>query len=88
MKLSFDVEAMDVASLMVNVILVARVLGHAHGRTGDPLVMASYVGTDDEFANAILNFSIKYLEQVEADYKEFMAAVKSGRIELAETVDG
>jgi uncharacterized protein (DUF2252 family) len=88
MKLSFDVEAMDVASLMVNVILVARVLGHAHGRTGDPLVMASYVGTDDEFANAILNFSIKYLEQVEADYAEFTAAVKSGRIAVAETVDG
>jgi hypothetical protein len=35
-----------------------------------------------------LNFSIKYLEQVEADYAEFTAAVKSGRIAVAETVDG
>jgi uncharacterized protein (DUF2252 family) len=88
MKLSFDVEALDVATLVVNTILVARVLGHAHGRTGDPLVMASYLGTDDEFANAILAFSVKYVDQVEADYSEFMAAVKSGQIEVADTVDG
>jgi uncharacterized protein (DUF2252 family) len=88
MKLSFDVEALDVATLMVNAILVARVLGHAHGRTGDPLVMASYIGTDDEFATAILNFSIKYVEQVDADFEEFTAAIASGRIEVAETVDG
>jgi uncharacterized protein (DUF2252 family) len=88
MKLSFDVEAMDVATLMVNAILVARVLGHAHGRTGDPLVMASYIGTDDDFAMAILNYSIRYVEQVDADFAEFTAAVKSGRIEVSETVDG
>jgi uncharacterized protein (DUF2252 family) len=88
MKLSFDVEAMDVATLMVNTILVARVLGHAHARTGDPLVLASYVGTDDEFAKAILDFSLKYVDQVDADYNEFMAAVGDGRIQVAPTVDG
>jgi len=88
MKYSFDVESMDVATLMINALLVARVLGHAHGRTGDPLVLAAYIGDDDQFAEAILAFSKNYVQQVQADFDVFTEAIRSGDIEVSATVDG
>lgn len=88
MKYSFDVENLDVAMLIVNAILVARVLAHAHARSGDPLTMAAYMGDNDDFAQGLLDFSRRYVDQVDSDYAEFMDAIAAGHIEVAPSVDG
>jgi uncharacterized protein (DUF2252 family) len=55
-------------------------LARAHARSGDRISIAAYLGNGDSFDRAILEFSERYAEQNERDYRELQAAVKSGRI--------
>jgi len=55
-------------------------LARAHARSGDPIAIASYLGTGDKFDRAILEFSRAYAEQNQRDYEALVKAVKSGRI--------
>jgi hypothetical protein len=59
-------------------------LARAHARSGDRIAIASYLGNNDRFDRAILEFSKAYAEQNERDYQALAAADKSGRIK-AET---
>ena len=59
----------------------ALALGHA--RSGDAALISGYCGQSKELDKALFNFAISYAEQNAADYKEFCAAVKSGRIKVA-----
>ena len=61
-------------------------LARAHARSGDPVAIASYLGTDDTFDAAITDFSRRYAEQNERDYAEFTDAIKAARIEAVEGV--
>ena len=55
-------------------------LARAHARSGDRVAIASYLGKNAIFDRAIVEFSHAYAEQNERDYREFVAAVESGRI--------
>jgi uncharacterized protein (DUF2252 family) len=59
-------------------------LARAHARSGDRIAIASYLGNNDSFDRAILQFSEAYAEQNARDYKRLGKAVKSGKI-TAET---
>jgi uncharacterized protein (DUF2252 family) len=59
-------------------------LARAHARSGDRIAIASYLGSNDSFDRAILEFSEAYAEQNARDYKRLSKAVKSGKI-TAET---
>ena len=61
-------------------------LARAHARSGDPIAMAAYLGTGDEFDQSITDFSARYADQNERDYQAFTAAVSSGRIEAVQGV--
>jgi hypothetical protein len=56
-------------------------LARAHGRSGDPIAIAAYLGNSDTFDQAIGAFSSAYADQNERDYKAFKRAIKEGRIE-------
>ena len=43
-------------------------LARAHARSGDPIAIAEYLGTDDTFDNAIADFSARYADQNQRDY--------------------
>jgi uncharacterized protein (DUF2252 family) len=58
------------------------VLARAHARSGDPSVLSGYIGKNDEFANAIADFSVLYANQNEADYKKMLEAIKTGRLPI------
>ncbi len=86
MKMSATVETMQPFGLNFYAGLCGWTLARAHARSGDPVAMAAYLGTGDEFDQSITDFSARYADQNEKDYLAFTAAVSSGRIEAVQGV--
>ena len=86
MKGSAVVDAMAPVTLRYYAQLCGWTLARAHARSGDAVAMAAYLGRDDAFDRSIVDFSERYADQNEKDYKEFTEAVKSGRLEAVEGV--
>ena len=61
--------------------LCAWALARAHARTGDPLVISSYLGKGARFDRAIARFARLYGDQVEADHASLVRAIGAGRLE-------
>jgi uncharacterized protein (DUF2252 family) len=61
-------------------------LARAHARSGDPVAIAVYLGVDDAFDEGIADFSERYADQNERDYRAFADAIASGRLEAQEGV--
>jgi hypothetical protein len=61
-------------------------LAHAHARSGDPVALAAYLGADDAFDQAITDFSGRYADQNDSDYRAFARAVEDGRIDAVQGV--
>jgi uncharacterized protein (DUF2252 family) len=55
-------------------------LARAHARTGDPAMIAGYLGSSDAFDDAIVKFAKDYGDQTERDYSALLKAIKSGQI--------
>jgi uncharacterized protein (DUF2252 family) len=62
--------------------LCGRTLARAHARSGDPAMIAGYMGKSDVFDKAVANFSRAYADQGERDYATFKKAIRQGRIEV------
>jgi uncharacterized protein (DUF2252 family) len=75
-----EVETFRVPGARLYGRLCGATLARAHGRWGDRLAIASYLGKSDAFDRAMADFSIGYADQNERDYEAFATAVKSGRI--------
>ncbi len=86
MKGSALVETMAPDSMALYARTCGWTLARAHARSGDPVAVAGYLGTSDRFDRAIEEFSGWYADQNERDYEEFVAAVRSGRLEATEGV--
>lgn len=61
--------------------LCGETLARAHGRSGDRVQIAAYLGASDAFDESIADFAEAYADQNEADYAAFRSAVASGRLE-------
>lgn len=59
----------------------AAALANAHARSGDPAVIAGYIGKGEVFADAIAEFAVDYADCNERDHAAMVAAVRAGRIE-------
>jgi uncharacterized protein (DUF2252 family) len=55
-----------------------ELLARGHARSGDPLILAGYIGTGDGFAEALAKFGVAYADQTEKDWKELKRSGKSG----------
>jgi uncharacterized protein (DUF2252 family) len=86
MKGSALVELMAPVTLLHYAQMCGWTLARAHARSGDPVVMASYLGSEDAFDQSITDFSERYADQNEQDYERFVEAIKSGRLEATEGV--
>ncbi len=51
--------------------LCARVLAHAHAKTGDSHAIAGYLGEGEEYDKAMARFAVSYADQNEIDYELF-----------------
>ena len=56
-------------------------LARAHGRSGDRVAIASYLGGGDVFDRALAEFAERYADQNERDYRALQEAVDAGRLE-------
>ena len=62
--------------------LCAWALARGHARSGEPATIASYLGTDDAFEDAVGRFATTYADRTEHDFAALGAAAKSGRIKV------
>jgi uncharacterized protein (DUF2252 family) len=86
MKGSAEVEQMSPLGLTFYARTCGWTLARAHARSGDPIAIAEYLGTGDQFDQSITDFSERYADQNERDYQEFTGAIRSGRLEALEGV--
>jgi uncharacterized protein (DUF2252 family) len=86
MKVSAVVEAMTSFGLDFYAGLCGWTLARAHARSGDAIAMAEYLGSGDEFDQAITDFSVRYADQNERDYETFTEAIRSGRVQAVHGV--
>ena len=86
MKGSAVVETMAPAALQFYAHVCGETLARAHARSGDPIALAAYLGKKDRFDQSIADFSERYADQNERDYRAFAEAVRSGRIAAVENV--
>src|SRR5215470_16543651 len=86
MKGSVEVDTLRPAGLNFYAGICGWTLARAHARSGDQVAMAEYLGDSDEFDESITDFSERYADQNERDYKEFVTAIKSGRLKAVEGV--
>ncbi len=86
MKGSADVESMRPAGLAFYARQCGWTLARAHARSGDPIAIAAYLGKSDGFDQSITDFSERYADQNERDYKAFTKAIRSGRLTAIEGV--
>jgi uncharacterized protein (DUF2252 family) len=80
-KGSAPVETMSAPLLQEYARLCGWTLAKAHARSGDPIGIASYLGTSDVFDNALATFAEIYADQNESDYLALRQAVQAGRVE-------
>jgi uncharacterized protein (DUF2252 family) len=82
LKIKPLVEAWDPLAMVDAAGLCGWTLARAHARSGDPAMIAGYLGKSDRFDKAVTRFSVTYADQVERDYSAFMQAIHKGRIEV------
>ena len=64
--------------------LCGATLARAHARTGEPALLAGYLGSGSVFDDALARFAVAYADQTERDYEAFVRAAKRGRVEATE----
>jgi uncharacterized protein (DUF2252 family) len=80
MKGSATVDLMSPRALEFYGRLCGWTLARAHARSGDPVAIAAYLGTDDAFDRSLTDFSQRYAAQNERDFEGFTGAIDSARI--------
>jgi uncharacterized protein (DUF2252 family) len=84
MKGAFDVATFTPPELDDYARACGQALAIAMSKAGDPAPIAGYVGKSDAFDHAMVRFAFAYADQNEADWKTFLAAVRSGRLPATE----
>jgi uncharacterized protein (DUF2252 family) len=86
MKGSAVVESMVPLGLSFYARICGWTMARAHARSGDPVAIAEYLGASDAFDRSITDFSLAYANQNEQDFRQFVDAVQSGRLQALEGV--
>jgi Uncharacterized protein conserved in bacteria (DUF2252) len=77
-KGSIDIEDMSGGGLVAYAEVCGELLARGHARSGDPLVIAGYLGSGESFAEALGKFGVLYADQTEKDWKELCRSRKAG----------
>jgi uncharacterized protein (DUF2252 family) len=84
MKGTVPLDSMDAGALIDYARIVGSLLGKGHARTSGASMIAGYLGSDDEAAEALATFARRYADQTEADHATMVEAVKRGDLPVAE----
>ena len=80
MKGSAEVERMDPTGTTIYGQLCGWTLARAHARSGDPIAISAYLGSDDVFPKAVADFAELYADQNERDHRAFLEGIRDGRL--------
>ncbi len=86
MKGSALVETMTPIALAFYAGICGWTLARAHARSGDAIELAAYLGKSDKFDRSVTDFSERYADQNERDYRAFEKAIQSGYLEAVEGI--
>jgi hypothetical protein len=64
-------------------LVAGELLARGHGRSGDACRIRGYCGSGAKMARALGAFAAACADQTEADYRTFLAVIKSGKIKVA-----
>jgi len=79
------VEAMTAEDLASWGELCGWALARGHARTGEPAMIAGYLGTGRTFEHALGEFAAAYADQTDRDHTAFVEAIRAGRVTAAES---
>jgi hypothetical protein len=79
-KSSIDPEDLQGKRLIEYSRVCAELLAKGHARSGDPVMLAAYLGRSQKAAGALHDFALQYADRVEADHEQFQKALKQGRL--------
>ena len=85
MKIRMPLDTTDAAVLAYFAEACGWALARAHARSGDPAMIAGYMGSNARFDDAIVKFSAEYADQTEYDYAVLKKAIKAGRVKAQDT---
>ncbi len=77
-KGSIDLPDLAGAGLQAFAEVCGELLARGHARSGDPLILAGYIGSGDGFADALARFGSLYADQTEKDWNELKRSGKAG----------
>jgi uncharacterized protein (DUF2252 family) len=80
MKISAEVETFRPGTLVAYAKLCGWTLARAHAKAGGAAIIAGYLGSNDQFDDALAKYSEAYADQAERDFETFQKAVRSGRL--------
>lgn len=79
-KSSIDPEELCGKRLIEYSRVCAELLAKGHARSGDPVMLAGFIGRSGKAARALHDFAVKYADHAEADYARFKKALKRGHL--------
>lgn len=80
MKVSAEIETFRPSTLTAYATMCGWALARAHAKAGDAAMIAGYLGTTDQFDDALAQYSEAYADQAERDFEAFQRAIRSGRL--------
>jgi uncharacterized protein (DUF2252 family) len=81
MKVSAELETFDAKALVAYATMCGWALARAHAKAGEAAMIAGYLGSSNQFDEALVIYSESYAHQAERDYELFQAAIHSGRLQ-------
>ncbi|MDZ4837105.1 MAG: DUF2252 domain-containing protein [Candidatus Melainabacteria bacterium] len=81
-KIKLEPETWDGKMMTEMALLMGAVLARAHARSGDSAVISGYLGNNEEFDEAVADFSLAYADQVERDHAILVNAAQTERIKV------
>jgi uncharacterized protein (DUF2252 family) len=87
MKVSAEIETFKPSTLVGYAAMCGLTLAHAHAKTGDAAMIAGYLGSSEQFDEALTQYSKAYADQAERDFKTFKTAIRSGRLSTKASKD-
>lgn len=77
-KGAIDMEDLKNSGLLAYAEVCGELLARGHARSGDPLMIAGYLGSGGGFAEALAKFGSHYADQTEKDWEELKRSHKAG----------
>ncbi len=80
-KVKFAVETFGASEMTLFADWCGQTLALSHARSGEPSVIAGYLGKSDTFDKALAAFSVAYADQNESDHAVLQRAIRDGKVE-------